>query len=266
VSLPDRRSLAARLAGVAGETAHLEAKWLLAEAGGDLQRLEAMAARRLAGEPLDRIFGHRGFWTLDLAVTPDVLSPRPDTETVVAAARDGLRQFVGSSQQIRILDLGTGSGAILLALLAECPGAVGLGVDISAQALAVARANAARNGLQDRAQFRRGGWEAALGERYDLVVSNPPYIPTADIATLDREVRDHDPHLALDGGVDGLDAYRAIAALLPRLLAPGGFAVLEIGFGQGEAVAALAATAGLAVVDVRPDLGGVPRAVVARVA
>jgi release factor glutamine methyltransferase len=256
VSPPSRRALAALLAPAAGEAADIEARWLLEETR-DPALLGALAARRLAGEPIDRVLGRRGFWTLDLCVTPAVLSPRSDTETVVRAA---LRHAPDADT---ILDLGTGSGAILLALLAELAEAAGVGVDLSGAALDVARANASRNGLADRAAFLQGGWDAAIGRRFDLVVSNPPYIPTAEIVGLDREVRDHDPHMALDGGADGLTCYREIVLLLPRLLTPGGIAVLEIGFGQGDAVAALAEAAGLAVVETRPDLGGAPRAVVA---
>jgi release factor glutamine methyltransferase len=249
-------ALADRLSPIAGEAARLEARWLVEAAGGDARMLDSFVARRLAGEPVDRIVGSRGFWTFDLAVTPDVLSPRADTETIVRAALERL------GPAPRILDLGTGSGAILLALLAERPDATGLGVDLSPAALTVARRNADRTGLAARVAFLAGGWDAALGQRFDLVVSNPPYIPTADIADLDPEVRDHDPHLALDGGADGLDAYRILLPLLPGLLTEGGFAVLEIGFGQGDDVSRLAADAGLAVLEIRPDLGGVPRAVV----
>lgn len=251
-------SLTARLRPVAGEAAAIEARWLTEAAGGDAPVLEAFVRRRLAGEPVDRIIGSRGFWTLDLAVTPAVLSPRPDTETIVRAALDHTRH----RPPLEVLDLGTGSGAILLALLAELPEARGLGVDLSADALAVAGSNARAGGLADRAAFLCGGWDAALGRRFGLVVSNPPYIPTADIPGLDREVRDHDPHLALDGGADGLDAYRAILPLLPRLMSDEGCAVLEIGLGQDEALRGLAAASGLAVAEIRPDLGGVPRAVV----
>jgi release factor glutamine methyltransferase len=265
VNPPTRRAVADRIRPAAGTMALLEAKWLIEEAAGDSAGLERMILRRLAREPLDRIIGRRGFWTLDLAVTPDVLSPRPDTETIVRAVLEQVRQSVGSSQQPRILDLGTGSAAILLALLAEFPNATGLGVDASEPALAVARDNAARCGLGGRAAFLHGGWNAVLGQTFDIVVSNPPYIPTGVIPTLDREVRDHDPHLALDGGADGLECYRDILPLLTRLLAPGGFAVLEIGAGQGEDVSALARAAGLDVLEIRPDFGGVPRAAVLRV-
>jgi release factor glutamine methyltransferase len=244
------RATAEQLSAVAGDAARVEARWLLEAAGADRDLLEAFVIRRLAGEPVDRIVGRRGFWTLDLAVTPDVLSPRPDTETIVRAA---LEHAVGDRDRPRrILDLGTGSGAILLALLAELPQAHGTGMDISAAALAVAQANARANDLDDRTEWRQGSWAKGIPGRFDLVVSNPPYIPSADIAGLDIEVRDHDPVLALDGGADGLDCYRAILPALPDLLAPEGIA--------------LAAAAGLAVVEIRPDFGGVPRAVVLKVA
>jgi release factor glutamine methyltransferase len=255
-------TLADRLRSVAGDAARTEARWLAEAAAGNAGKLEAMVARRLAGEPVDRIIGSRGFWTIELAVTPATLSPRPDTETIVRAARDMMTALHPADAPLAILDLGTGTGAILLALLDEFPDASGVGVDISGEALRVAEDNAVRLHLADRAAFIAGGWDAALGQRFDLVVSNPPYIPTAEIAGLDREVRDHDPHLALDGGADGLDAYRAILPLLPKLITDDGFAVLEIGFGQDQSVPALAVPAGLQVLEVRPDLGGVPRAVV----
>jgi release factor glutamine methyltransferase len=243
-------------------TARTEARWLVEAAGDDRERLEHLIARRMTGEPVTRVIGRRGFWTLDLTVTADVLDPRPDTETVVMAACDHARRRHGHHATLRILDLGTGSGAILLALLAEWPQASGIGIDLSQDALLVAQQNAVRTGLVDRAAFRQGTWEAARGERFDLVVSNPPYIPTGDLAGLDAAVREHDPRLALDGGPDGLDAYRAILPLLSGLLAIDGVAVFEIGHGQHESMPALAQAAGLSVVEIRPDLGGVPRAVV----
>jgi len=220
-------------------------------------RFRALLRRRVAREPLAYITGSCGFWTLDLAVTPEVLIPRPDTETVVAAALD----HAGDRAAVRrVLDLGTGSGAILLALLAECPYAFGLGVDLSAGALAVARANAAASGLAGRACFVRGDWAEAVRGRFDIVAANPPYVATGTIATLEPEVARHEPLAALDGGSDGLRCYRAIVPALPRLIAPGGVAVVEIGAGQAESVAAMAEAAGLRRVEIRQDLGGVPRA------
>ena len=225
-------------------------------------RLHDWITRRLASEPLFRILGRREFWGLDLAVTPDVLDPRPDTETIVEAAL----QVLGARRQdaLRICDLGTGSGALLAALLSECQAARGWGVDRSAAACRVAWGNLAGLQLAGRAAVLQGSWGAALPDGgFDLVVSNPPYIETAVIPTLAREVRDHDPPLALDGGADGLTCYRAIAADLPRLMAPGGIAVLEVGAGQAAAVRGLLDRAGLADGGTRRDLGGVERAVVA---
>ncbi len=222
-----------------------------------------LAVRRLAREPVARIVGRREFWSLALAVTPAVLVPRPETETVVACAlavleRDGARQ-----RALRIADFGTGSGALLIALLSELPSAVGVGTDTSLAALAVARRNAASLGFQARAAFVACDFGSALAA-CDLVVSNPPYVATADIATLAPEVRDHDPRAALDGGADGLAAYRAIAADAARLLAPGGHLIVEIGAGQADDVASLLGAQGLDVAPARPDLAGIPRALHAR--
>jgi release factor glutamine methyltransferase len=253
------RNLARRLEPAAGAAARIEARWLAEAAGADAERLDAMIARRLAGEPVDRIVGRRGFWTLDLAVRPDVLSPRSDTETVVRAALSAARAWPRRVR--RILDLGTGSGAILLALLAELPEATGLGIDRSEAAMALARENAERTGLGARARFHIGDWTTGLAETFDIVVSNPPYIPTGALAGLDREVRDHDPPLALDGGADGLDSYRALMPGLRAALAPDGVAALEFGDGQGPAVGALAAAAGLRVMAFHNDLSGLERAI-----
>jgi release factor glutamine methyltransferase len=230
-------------------------------ADADAARFRALVARRAQHVPAAHLTGTRGFWTLDLIVTPDVLVPRPDTETLIEAALAALpdRRAVR-----RVLDLGTGSGALLLAALSEFPAALGIGLDRSAAALALARANAARAGLADRARFLCGDWSAALGGAFDLVLANPPYIPSGEIAGLAPEVRDHDPRAALDGGADGLDAYRAILADLPRVLAPAGRAVLELGAGQAEKVGVLAAEGGLAVAELRQDLGRIPRAIVLR--
>ncbi|KAA0676556.1 peptide chain release factor N(5)-glutamine methyltransferase [Roseomonas genomospecies 6] len=227
----------------------------------DAARVLALVARRAAREPVGRILGHREFWTIDLALNPDTLEPRPDTETLVEAV---LKSLPDRTAPLRLLDLGTGTGCILLALLAELPDATGLGVDLSPGAVAAAMENAARNGLAERARFQTGNWGAGLAERFDVVVSNPPYIPSADIATLDPEVREHDPLRALDGGTDGLDAYRIIAGQMPDLLRPGGLAGLEVGQGQAADVAELLAAAGLEPVGVFRDLGGVERCVLAR--
>lgn len=231
----------------------------------DAARLDAFARRRLAGEPLARILGTKEFWGLPLKLSSDTLVPRADTETVVEAALDILRAEGRMQAALRIADLGTGSGAILLALLTELPAATGVGTDLSAAALDTARTNAQDVGLATRAQFLVGDYGDSLSGPFDLIVSNPPYIRSADIATLAPEVRDHDPHLALDGGRDGLDAYRRIAPQALSLLADGGLLVLEIGQGQDSAVSRLMAAAGLTVMgSARTDLAGIGRAVVAR--
>jgi len=274
-----RRELAATLVEAGIADADRDARLLLAEAlrcaPGDLllradapvpeaeaRAARAFAARRAAGEPVARIRGRREFWSLDFLLSPDTLVPRPDTETLVEAA---LAACPERDAPLRILDLGTGTGAILAALLAERPRAFGLGVDRSEGAARTARDNLVRNGLGGRAQVMVGDWGAALAGRFDLVVSNPPYITSAEMTELPVEVRRYDPRLALEAGADGLDAYRAITAGLPRLLAPGAVAVLELGAGQEAAVAGLARNAGLLIDGpARRDLAGTPRALVAR--
>ena len=225
-----------------------------------LERLGAFAARRLAGEPVGRILGEREFWGLRIRLSPETLEPRPDTETAVEAALRALPE----GREALVLDLGTGSGCILLAILSERPQARGIGVDVSGGAAMVARDNARLNGLADRASLVAGRWADALDAGFDLVVSNPPYIPADEIGGLSREVRVHDPRLALDGGIDGLDAYKVIVADARALLRAGAMLVLEVGAGQSEAVSGLARAAGLAVEAVVPDLAGHARAVVAR--
>jgi release factor glutamine methyltransferase len=203
--------------------------------------LDGYLRRRERREPVSQILGSKGFWKIMLRVTRSVLSPRPDTETLL----DVVLPAFGERQRFSVLDLGVGSGAVLLAILAERPAARGLGVDVSEEALAVARENAANLGLAGRAALLRGDWAFGLApESFDLVVSNPPYIPTAEIATLAPEVRDHEPHLALDGGADGLEAYRRLAPEILSVLRPGGLFAVEIGLGQGPAVEALFAKAG----------------------
>lgn len=214
--------------------------------------LSGYLERRLKREPVSRILGRKGFWKIMLSVTPDVLSPRPDTETILDVAMLAFEP----AQAFNVIDLGTGSGAILLAVLSERPGAHGVGTDISSEALAVARENAANLGLDGRAAFLRTEWAAGFGDAsFDLVVSNPPYIPSGDIPGLDPEVRDHDPVLALDGGPDGLQAYRDLAPEIARILKPGGVFAVEIGWDQGPQVKALFEAAGLADVRVIKDLG-----------
>lgn len=205
------------------------------------QRLDQLIRRREQREPVSHILGRKGFWKIMVQVNPHVLTPRPETEVIVDLA---LRAF-DEGRVFSMLDLGVGSGAILLAILAERPGAKGLGVDISEEALAVARENAANLGLEGRAALLRSDWTAGLAdEQFDLVVSNPPYIATEVIETLDPEVRVHEPRLALDGGPDGLDAYRVLAPEILRVLKPGGVFAVEIGYDQKEPVEALFREAG----------------------
>lgn len=222
--------------------------------------LAALAARRLAREPVARILGVKEFWGLALCLNAATLVPRPETETVVEAALAAIDRDRGASA-LRVADLGTGSGALLLALLAELPAAHGIGTDVSPAALGCARANAVALGLCHRASFIACDFGTALKGPFDLVVSNPPYVVHHDIAMLAPEVRDFDPRAALDGGPDGLAAYRAIAADARRLLSPDGILVLELGAGQLGAVASLLAAAGLvAAGPPRNDLAGVARA------
>lgn len=225
--------------------------------------IAALARRRLAGEPIARIVGTKEFWSLTLAIGAETLVPRPETETVVEAVLALLDGDTARARAWRIADLGTGSGALLLALLSELPNAFGIGTDVSAGALDIARANARHLGLS-RAAFVACDLAAALGGAFDIVVSNPPYVVSGEIADLPDEVRLFDPPRALDGGVDGLDFYRAIALAAPALLAPGGLVAVELGAGQSGLVAALFAAAGLAPAAPRPDLNGVPRALLAR--
>jgi release factor glutamine methyltransferase len=227
--------------------------------------LEAFSRRRLAGEPVARILGTKEFWGLPLKLSAETLVPRPDTETVVEAALEILRAEGRAKAPLRIADLGTGSGAILLALLTELPNATGIGTDLSAAALDTAKDNAQALGLTPRADFMVSDYAEDLSGTFDLIVSNPPYVRTADIASLAPEVRDHDPHLALDGGGDGLKAYRRIAPQAERLLSTRGLLVLEVGRGQADDVAKLMVTAGLTVAgSPKADLAGIGRAVIAR--
>ena len=227
----------------------------------EVELLNAYEARRLAGEPVSRILGRREFWGLVFRVSPATLDPRADSETLIETSLPLLRGVDAPA----ILDLGTGTGCLLITLLHELPEAEGTGVDLSSDALKVAQQNADDIGVAARATFRHGRWAEGLeGERFDLVISNPPYISGGDIAGLDVEVREYDPHLALDGGADGLDAYRDLASVLPRLLAPEGHAVIELGAGQGDDVSTLFRAQGLEVLKIVDDLGGVPRALVAR--
>jgi release factor glutamine methyltransferase len=277
-----RRSLAARFKAGQTDSAELEARILVgAVLGLDLtgvissasrlltpeqaSGLEDLARRRLAGEPVARLVGCREFWGLPLRLSAETLVPRPDTETVVELALQMVRAAPAAGRTLRIADIGTGSGAILLALLSELPEACGVGTDISVGALRTARANAADLGFASRAVFIACDHAAALSEGFDLIVSNPPYIRSAEIGGLDPEVRDHDPHRALDGGADGLDAYRALIPQAARLLTQRGALVVEVGRGQSAAVEGLMAEAGLILErPPSPDLAGVPRAVAGR--
>jgi release factor glutamine methyltransferase len=214
--------------------------------------------RRAGHEPMAYITGHAGFWSLDLATSPATLIPRADSETLIEAllARRPDRGAVRT-----ILDLGTGTGCLLLAALSEYPDAWGLGVDISPDAARLAAYNARRTGLENRCAMAAADWSGAIRGRFDVVFSNPPYIPHADLAGLMPDVRDHEPARALDGGADGLDAYRLLTGALPLLLAHGGLAIFEIGIGQDDSMPDLARQAGLEIVGIRTDLGGIPRAV-----
>ena len=260
----DARLLIAHALGIdrAGLTANGERPLTAAET----KAIDALAARRLRREPVARILGEKEFWSLSLQVTPAVLVPRPDTETVIEAALDVIVRDCLRAERLRILDIGTGSGALLLALLSELPNAHGIGTDISEAALQIARANAERHGLANRCTFVACNIVDGLQNPFDLIVSNPPYVAHGEIAALAPEVRDYDPAVALDGGSDGLDGYRAIAPAARRLLAPGGHLIVELGAGQESAVGALFTKAGLTVGAARKDLAGIPRAIRATIA
>jgi release factor glutamine methyltransferase len=277
-----RRALAARFKSGAIESAELDARLLVgATLGLDLTglitaahrqltaneatRLEDFARRRLAGEPVARIVGHKEFWGLTLTLSRETLVPRPDTETVVELALELLRADGSLSRQLRIADLGTGSGAILLALLSELPNAQGFGTDISAQALQTAAINAGNAGFSKRATFIACDYASRLSGPFDLIVSNAPYIRSVDIAGLAAEVREYDPLAALDGGADGLSAYRALIPQAARLLAPGAALVMEAGEGQSGPIAGLMAAEGLTPAGLpKADLTGIQRAVAGR--
>lgn len=269
-----------RLRGAAIEAPRLEARRLLAHVLGTTEEallrdpraavpaekaayFATLLARRVAHEPFAYLTGRVGFWTLDLEVSPATLIPRADSESLIEAA---LEACPDKGAALRVLDLGTGTGALLLAVLSELPSASGVGIDLKPKAAALAARNAARLGLAGRACFLAGDWAAALTGRFDLLLCNPPYIESTAIPALMPEVARHEPASALDGGADGLAAYRPIIADLPRLLAPRGVAVLELGTGQQAAVEALARAAGLTPEACRADLGGVPRALVLRAA
>ncbi len=277
-----RRALMARFKRASVESADLDARLLVGSVLGldltgliaaaariltddEAERLEGFARRRLAGEPSARIVSLKEFWGLPLRLSPATLVPRPDTETVVEAALEILPAESKRDSPLRIADLGTGSGAILLALLSELPNAFGVGTDISVSALQTARDNARQLGFSARAAFLACDFAAALSGPFDLIVSNPPYIRSAEIASLDPEVRDHDPHRALDGGLDGLDAYRLIVPQAARLLASDGALVMEVGHDQSGDVQGVLTAAGLAPAGPpKSDLAGIRRAVTGR--
>ncbi len=245
--------------------------------------LEANIARREKREPVGRILGLREFWGLPFSLNEATLEPRPDSETLIEAAlalfscchtrESGYPVSIETNRTpacagvtegtfpARILDLGTGTGCLLLALLHEWPTATGLGIDLAPRAVEQAQENAARLGLETRAHFQTGNWLEGINEKFDLIISNPPYIPAQDIKNLSPEVRDFDPRLALDGGTDGLDPYRRLIPQFPSFLMPQGAALFEVGIGQAEPVAALLRQAGFKDVSVRRDLGGIERCV-----
>jgi|OM-RGC.v1.007438395 release factor glutamine methyltransferase len=264
-------SIRLRASGV--ESARIDARLLLGEAmqreiwphesgpvtPAQLACFEDLLARRLTREPVSRILGRRAFWTLDLIVGPDTLDPRPDTETLIEAA---IAAFADREPPNRIIDLGTGTGCLLLAALSAFPAATGLGIDKSKGAVEIARTNAVRNELSARAEFQTIDWDELPQDRGDLILSNPPYIEEATLSALAPEVVQFDPRDALSGGADGLEAYDSLAGVLPRLMAPQGIAILELGAGQRSAVETLMIGVGFAVQEVRKDLGNIERALV----
>lgn len=260
--LPDPGRYARRLVA---EVLDLDRMALIAGAETTLSPEQASlvlnaAERAAAGEPLSRISGRRSFWTLDLALSPETLDPRPDSEALVEAALAG----IPVDRSVTVVDLGTGSGCLLLAVLAERPQAMGIGVDISEGAVRQARHNAIAAELDDRCRFLVGDWATAINGPVDVVLSNPPYIETAALADLEPAVRCFDPIRALDGGSDGLDAYRRLAPEIGGLLDDGGITALEIGFGQAFAVCGIFAGAGLLPIAIRTDLAGIQRVVIAK--
>jgi release factor glutamine methyltransferase len=258
----DTARLDARL--LLGDVLRLETADLVAHperplAAAEFGRFRNLIERRCRHQPVSQLLARREFWGLSFRVTADTLIPRPETEIVVEAALAGLAD---RAQAVRILDLGTGTGCLLLGLLHELPRATGMGIDRSPAALAVARANAEALGLVERAEFRLGNWTDRLTASFDLIVSNPPYISTSDMDRLEPEVARHEPRLALHGGWDGLDCYRAIAGGLAGILHPDGRLLLEIGADQGDSVAAIFAAGGFRCTDRRDDLAGLPRCLV----
>jgi release factor glutamine methyltransferase len=226
-----------------------------------ISRVLALLRRMVAGEPLSRIFERREFWGLEFRLSADTLDPRPETETVIEAV---LRREPDRSAPCRILDLGTGTGCLLLALLVELPAASGVGVDIAEGAVRTAAGNAVYLGLADRARFFVGDWATAVSGKFDAILANPPYVASEALALLPREVACYDPWRALDGGGDGLRSYRKIAEAAPRLLSPDGILAIEIGAGQPDAVTAIMTDNSLFVEGIEKDLAGIARCVIAR--
>lgn len=268
----------ARLKSAGVDTPRLDAILLLSEASGlsedrirsrpeipvsadKASAFEAMLQRRLRREPVSKILGRREFWSLEFRTSRDVLDPRADSETLVSAV---LAAIPDRNAALRIVDFGTGSGCLLLSLLHELPSATGVGIDVSPPALAVAQENADRFALSSRCLFRLGSWGKGIEGMFDILISNPPYIESGVVPGLEPEVADYDPLLALDGGADGLDAYRALIPDMARLASKGAFAALEVGMGQDVAVSRLLGEAGFGEIAVMPDLSGIGRVVTGR--
>jgi release factor glutamine methyltransferase len=268
----------ARLQSAGVDTPRLDAILLLAEASAMSEdrirsrpeapltpeaaaTFEVMLRRRLRREPVSKIIGRREFWSLEFRTSPDVLDPRGDSETLVAGVLVAIPDRAAS---LRIVDFGTGSGCLLLSLLHELPNATGVGIDVSPPALAIAQDNADRLGMSSRCIFRLGSWGRGIEGTFDILISNPPYIESGVVPGLEPEVADYDPLLALDGGADGLDAYRALLPDMARLGVKDAFAALEIGMGQDVAVGHLLAGSGFGEIAVLPDLSGIGRVVTGR--
>lgn len=249
-----------KAAGIANPRLDARLLWEFAQKNTP-ELFESLLLRRIAREPLAYITGHKEFWSLDFAVGPGVLIPRPDSETLI---EEVLRTYPDRAAPLSLLDLGTGSGCLLVAALKEYPNAHGVGIDLSPDALAWARRNVAAHHLEDRATLIESGWLEEASPGFDILLSNPPYIRSADIAALQPEVARFEPAAALDGGPDGLDVYRALTPRIGHLLKPAGRAFLELGAGQGEAVAELLAAGGLGLDHFAADLAGIPRCLVAK--
>ena len=247
-----------RLRAVGVESGRMDAR-LLWDYAHNPDVFEMLIARRVAREPLAYITGLKEFWSLNFAVGPGVLIPRPDTETLIDELR---RRHTDRSQPLSVLDLGTGSGCLLIAALTEFPNARGVGIDASAEALTWAKRNLVAHRLEARTSLLETAWPEEASPGFDVILANPPYIPSGDIDRLEPEVTRFEPRQALDGGPDGLEAYRALAPRIARLLTPAGTAFLEFGQGQDEDVAAILASAGLEIVKIAADLAGIPRCVV----